>query len=164
MPFTTRYNGRLYRFLIRMSKRRETAEDLLEEAWLRFVAACPRLDPDTRLEPWLFTISRNLYVSYCRSRGREESYAPELLALWPDEVGRSPLEHAMSNEFERRFDDALAAMPAKYREAVLLVGVEGLRPMDAAAVCGITAEAFRQRLSRARAMLSEFAELKEEIP
>ena len=158
------YNARLHRFLMRMSKRRELAEDLLEETWLRFVSASARLQPDTRLEAWLFTVARNLYVSYCRSRGREQSYASELLALWPDSVAQSPLESAMSRQFERRLDDALAAIPPKYREAVLLVGEEGMRPADAAAACGVSAEAFRQRLSRARAMLNEFLELKEEIP
>jgi RNA polymerase sigma-70 factor (ECF subfamily) len=158
------YSPRLYRFLMRMSKRREIAEDLLEETWLRLVSVSARLDPETRLEPWLFAVARNLFVSYCRSREREQSYASELLAVWPDEVRRSPLEDAISREFEHRVETALAAIPLKYREAVLLVAEEGLRPIDAAAICGITAEAFRQRLSRARAMLGESIKLEEEIP
>jgi DNA-directed RNA polymerase specialized sigma24 family protein len=41
-----------------------------------------------------------------------------------------------------------------YREAVLLVGVEGLSTADAASVCGISSEAMRQRLSRGRALLA----------
>lgn len=45
--------------------------------------------------------------------------------------------------------------PPAYREVLLLVGVEQLRPVDAAKVCSISPESLRQRLSRARKMTSE---------
>ena len=59
-----------------------------------------------------------------------------------------------ASEAERRVEAALGTLPVAYREALLLVGVEGLRPAEAAAVCGITPEAMRQRLSRARASMA----------
>lgn len=149
------FNARLYSFLARLSGRRDIAEDLVEETWLRLVSASATLAPDTRLAPWLFTVARNLYVSYCRSRGREQSYTSDVLLLWPDRLSPSPFDSALSNESEGRLKAALADLPVKYREALLLVGVEGLRPAEAAAACGISSEAFRQRLSRARAQLSE---------
>ena len=149
------FNARLYSFLARLSGSRDVAEDLVEETWLRFVSATATLDAETRLAPWLFTVARNLYVSYCRSRGREQSYTWDLLLLWPDRLSPSPLDSAIFNESEDRLQAALAALPVKYREALLLVGVEGLRPAEAASVCGIGPEAFRQRLSRARALLAE---------
>jgi RNA polymerase sigma-70 factor (ECF subfamily) len=55
---------------------------------------------------------------------------------------------------ERRLEAALAALPVASREVLLLVAIEGMRPADAAAVCGVTPEAVRQRLSRARAQLA----------
>src|SRR5262245_25165926 len=61
------FNGRLFNFLARLMRSRERAEDLVEETWLRLVAHAGRLQPDTRLGPWLFTVARNLYVSYCRA-------------------------------------------------------------------------------------------------
>src|SRR5262245_42688317 len=60
------FNTRLFTFLARLSRRRDVAEDLLEETWLRFVDALPRLHDDTRLGPLLFKIARNLHISYCR--------------------------------------------------------------------------------------------------
>ena len=149
------FNPRLYNFLARLSNRRDVADDLLEETWLRLVVHGPRLRPDTRLTAWLFTVARNLYVSYCRSRAIEDTYAPGMFGLWP--CGRqepSPLQAAEAEETERRIAEALAALPAIYREALLLVAVEGLQPSDAAAVCGIAPAAMRQRVSRARALLS----------
>ena len=56
---------------------------------------------------------------------------------------------------ERRVAAALATLPALYREALLLIAVEGLQPSDAAAVCGVAPAAMRQRVSRARALLAE---------
>jgi len=149
------FNTRLFNFLARLSNRRDVAEDLLEETWLRLVTHAHRLERDTRLGPWLFTVARRLYVSYCRSRLLEDSHAAGLIGLWPAGMpGLSPFEAAETNETRRRLVAALASLPAAYREALMLVAVEGLRPSEAAAVCEITPEAMRQRLSRARALLS----------
>jgi RNA polymerase sigma-70 factor (ECF subfamily) len=147
------FNARLFSFLARLTRNRNVAEDLLEETWLRFVAYADRLDPDTRLGAWLFAVARNLHVSYCRSRAVEMSHAEAGIGLWPAIVPDSPFEHAVGQEFERRLEAAIAGLPVAFREVLLLVGVEGLRPAEAAVVCGISPEALRQRLKRARALL-----------
>lgn len=148
------YHARLYNFLARLSRRRDVAEDLVEETWLRLVANAPRLQSDTRLGPWLYAVARNLYYSYCRSRALADSLAAGLIGLWPEGMRRpSPFEETAARELERRVERALASLPAPYRETLLLVGVEGLTPSAAAVVCGLTPEALRQRLSRARTML-----------
>src|SRR6185295_7460727 len=78
-----------------------------------------------------------------------------LLGLWPCGSARpSPFEATAANEIERRIERALVGLPVAYRESLLLVAVEGLRPAEAAAACGVTPEAMRQRLSRARALLA----------
>jgi RNA polymerase sigma factor (sigma-70 family) len=149
------FHGRLFNFLARLARNRDTAEDLLEEMWLRFVDHAPKLKADTSLAPLLFTIARNLHVSYCRSRFIEDSYAADLLGLWPSASTRpSPFESIVANETGLRIEKALAAMPAIYREALLLVTVEGMKPAEAAAVCGVSPEAMRQRISRARAFVT----------
>lgn len=151
------FNTRLLTFLVRLTRRRDVAEDLLEETWLRLVKNARRLRADTRLAPWLFTVARNLHVSFHRSRTLEDSAAAGLMALWPASVEHSsPFEIAASNELERRIERALAALPSASREVLLLVGVAGLDHSDAADVCGITPEALRQRLHRARESLAQF--------
>jgi RNA polymerase sigma factor (sigma-70 family) len=149
------FNTRLFTFLVRLSRRRDVAEDLLEDTWLRLVKHAGRLRADTRLGPWLFTVARNLHVSFNRSRMLEDSAAATLIALWPVSLERSsPFEAAAAGELERRIERALASMPAASREVLLLVGVAGLDHADAADVCGLTPEALRQRLHRARETLS----------
>ena len=149
------FNGRLYNFLARLSNRREVAEDLLEETWLRLVVHARRLRPDTHLDRWLFTVARHLHASYCRSRLLEDSHAADLVGLWPyGRPGPSPLEAVEANEAKRRVAAVLASLPLAHREALLLVAVEGLRHSEAAEICGVTAEAMRQRVSRARALFT----------
>ena len=148
------FNARLFNFLARLSNSRDVAEDLLEETWLRLVSHAGRLQPDTRLGPWLFTVARNLHVSYRRSRAIEDWGDPEAAGLWSRGAPTpSPLEAAEASEMERRIAAAIAVLPTIYREALLLVGIEGLSPAEAAAVCEISSPAMRQRLSRARALV-----------
>jgi RNA polymerase sigma-70 factor (ECF subfamily) len=149
------YNGRLFNFLARLSRRPEVAEDLLEETWVRVIEHARRLRPDTRLAPWLFTVARNLFFTYCRTRALDDGMTASI-GLWPVAVPQpSPYEATAANELERRIETALAALPRVYREVVLLVWVEGLTPAEAALVCGIRPDALRQRLSRGRALLAE---------
>lgn len=148
------FNARLLGFLARLTRRREIAEELVEETWLRFVRHADRLHPDTQLGPWLFTVARNLHVSYRRACAHESDVAGSL-SLWPAPTVSTPFELASRREFENRLESALAELPTMFREALLLVGVEGMRPSEAASVCGITAEAMRQRVRRARMMLGE---------
>ena len=149
------FNARLFSFLARLSRNRDVAEELLEETWLRFVNRAPKLRPDTHLAPFLFTVARNLYISYCRSRLIEDAQTVDMVGLWPLGTPRpSPFETTVANETERRIEAALAELPAIYREALLLVAIEGMRPAEAAVVCSITPEAMRQRISRARAAIA----------
>ena len=148
------FNGRLFNFLARLSNKRDVAEDLLEETWLRLVKHARRLRPDTRLGPWLFTVARHVHASYCRSRLLEDSHEAGLMDLWPHgRPGPSPFEALEASETGRRLATALASLPLASREALLLVLVQGLRHAEAADICGVTTEAMRQRVSRARALL-----------
>jgi RNA polymerase sigma factor (sigma-70 family) len=155
-----RYRPRLFAFLLRLSRRRTLAEDLLDETWLRLVAHAGSLRPDTRLAAWLFTVARNLYWTHRRSSLLEETVTAELLTMWPaGENWPSPFDLASTGELERRVERVLATLSPRHREVLLLVGYEGLTPTEAAAVCRVTPEALRQRLARARAALAEGLDL-----
>jgi RNA polymerase sigma-70 factor (ECF subfamily) len=150
------FNTRLFNFLCRLSNRREVAEDLLEETWLRLVTHAHRLRPETSLAAWLFTVARRLHVSYRRSRMLEDAHAPDLIGLWPSgSQGPSPFESLSMSEAHQRVAQEFAKLPLACREALLLVTVEGLRHAEAADICGVTPEVMRQRVSRGRALLSE---------
>lgn len=149
------FRPRLFSFLVRLSRRRDIAEDLLEETWLRLVARAEDLRDDTHLGPWLFTVARNLHASWRRSRALETERIAALAPCWPERRrGESPFQVAVRTETERKIEAALARLPLPDREVLLLVGVEGMAPADAAEVCGLRPETLRKRLQRARMRLA----------
>jgi len=159
------WNTRVFTFLVRLSRRREVAEDLLDDVWMRLVRHAPRLQSDTRLGPWLFTVARNLHVSHLRSRMLEDAATAGLMSLWPFSPDRtSPFEETAGNELERRLERALATLPVGAREVLLLVAVAGLDPADAADVCGVSPQTLRQRLHRARSALAAALDRERALP
>jgi len=149
------YRARLFTFLARLTRRRDVAEDLLDETWLRLVSTAPRLADDTKLAAWLFTVARNLHASWCRHRTLDGQHVFDGAAVWPQPPpGESPFEAAARNETERRIEQGLARLCPHDREALLLTAVGGLTPAEAAVCVGLGAEAFRKRLQRARERLA----------
>jgi len=149
------FRARLYSFLVRLSRRRDVAEDLLEETWLRFVARARDLRPDTCLAAWLFTVARNLHASWCRNRALHDERLSDLTPSWPAAArGETPFEATARTETERRLETALARLTLRDRVVLLLVAIDELTPSEAAASLGLTPEVLRKRLQRARERLA----------
>jgi RNA polymerase sigma-70 factor (ECF subfamily) len=149
------YRRRLYAYLVRMTRRREVAEDLLQETFLRLAQHAKRLADDTRLGAWLFTVAHRLVQSWGRAQAVRVQLAGDLPKQETASPDRSPLEAVADSQTQLALERAFAALPPAYREVALLVGIEGMQPAEVAEVLGIRADAVRQRLARARAQLSE---------
>jgi RNA polymerase sigma-70 factor (ECF subfamily) len=150
------FRPRLFSFLARLSRRRDVAEDLLDETFLRLVTHAPGLADDTTLAAWLFTVARNLHASWCRHRALDETRISDQTPSWPGPSrGETPFESLARNEMELRLEKALARLSVRDREILLLVSVEELAPGEAASVLGLSAPAVRKRLQRARERLAE---------
>jgi RNA polymerase sigma factor (sigma-70 family) len=136
-------------FLLRLAGRREVAEDLHQDVWLAVATHAARLEPDTDLAAWIFTIARNRFRS---ARRQSDVAAP---ASDPAALERAPGAPPADDPACRDLERALGSLPEIHREMLLLVGVEGLDVKQAAAVLAINHDAARQRLARARAALAE---------
>ena len=155
------YRPRVFTFLARLSRRRDVAEDLAHETWLRLVTHAHRLADDTSVPAWLFTVARNLHASWRRHRSLDDVRLDEAPACWPPPgPGASPFEVAARNETERRLERALARLPIGDRELLLVIVIGGLSPSEAAGVIGLRPDVLRKRLQRARERLA--AELEAE--
>lgn len=149
------YHPRVYAFLTRMVQRREVAEDLLQETWMRLARHASRLRDDTEIGAWLFAVARNLCRSYFRWRILDSQRMGELtLARYRHDEGITPFDAAAANQLESRLEAAIAALAPRYREVVLLVAVERMSPAEAATVLGLKPDTLRQRLLRARGMIA----------
>jgi RNA polymerase sigma-70 factor (ECF subfamily) len=148
------YGARIFTFLLRLSGRRDTAEDLAQETWMKLARHARDVREDTRLGPFLFTIARNAYLSYRRWAMLDLS---RIAVMGYEVVGPtpSPGEQHEHSESLALLERALQKLPIASREVLLLVGVEGLEHGEVSQMLGISGEALRQRLSRARAQLAE---------
>jgi RNA polymerase sigma-70 factor (ECF subfamily) len=149
-----RYRPRVYSFLLRLTGQAALAEDLLQETFLRLSRKASDLRADTRLCAWLFTVARNLVFD----ERRRALLSLDRISKWRewralDGGIDAPVETAAGNEAARRLEEALCGLPLLHREILLLCGVEGFEPAEAAEILGLSAEAVRKRLSRAREAL-----------
>jgi RNA polymerase sigma-70 factor, ECF subfamily len=152
----------VYAFLVRLTGRVALAEDLMQETWLRLARSAPQLPPDTELRPWLFTVARNLYLSHRRRAVLDVERLRELGWL-PFAASPSPFEVLAADRTERVLEQAIARLPFEQREILLLCSVSGFEPAQAAGMLGVTPEAARQRLARARARIRESLEAHEKV-
>lgn len=156
------YRPRIFGFLLRLSRRRDVAEEIVQETFVRLARRAGALLPDTRLAPWLFTVARNQWVSHVRMRMAEADRLEEL-SFRSRAPAAAPSDEAATNEQLAKLERALTSLSAPHREVLLLVGVEGLEPTEAAAIIRINPDAMRQRLSRARAALRQALERAERM-
>lgn len=145
---------RVYSFLRRLARRADLADDLAQDTWMKFARATPTLPVETRIAPLLYTIARNNFASHRRWAALDLS---RLFLLGLDALSARPPDlheaREAAEELER-VDAALQALPAGSREVLLLVGVRDLEPADVAKMLGVSPEALRKRLQRARDQLT----------
>jgi RNA polymerase sigma factor (sigma-70 family) len=150
-----RHRSHLFGYLLRMSRNREVAEELLQETWLRFARQALRLSPETCLRAWLFTVARNLFVSHRRWSLLDAGRLLEIGRKAPDPLLAGPWESLCRDQMLAALEVALLTLPPKYREVLVLVGIEGFDASQAAGILKVRPDALRQRLARARALLAK---------
>jgi len=129
---------------------RADAEDLVQDAFLRALDRLPLLDPNRPFGPWFFTLLRNLGINQLRAR-KVRYTEPEL----PDAASSDALpdEQAINSEVRERFAQALAALPPRQKEIVMLFDVDGWKGVEIAEHLGLTPENVRWHLHQARKSL-----------
>jgi RNA polymerase sigma-70 factor, ECF subfamily len=136
-----RYREPVYRFLRRLLRDAAAAEDLTQDTFLRALGGPYRSNGNERA--WIFQIARNL----ARDRARVNGRRPALVEL---EDGGAPVSDPA---LALSIDAALAQLADDDREVFLLREVGGLSYAEIGAACGLTADAVRSRLRRARLAL-----------
>jgi RNA polymerase sigma-70 factor (ECF subfamily) len=140
---------RLYGYLVRQTRDRARAEDLLQQTMLHIHRARATFIAGAEVTPWAFAIARRLVVDSVR-RGRREVLAddPEPDVEGADGGPRADeLVHA--RELALQVERVLAKLPESQRAAFELIKNEGLSVAEAAAVLGTTVAAVKLRAHRA---------------
>lgn len=145
--FVARKLPRLLALATRMLGDRTEAEDVAQETFVRIWKQAPRWrEGEARFDTWVHRVVLNL--CYDRLRGRREEPADELPDL-PDPQPE-PAVQAEHRVRDARVRQALAALPARQREALVLHYYQEMSNMEAANLMGITVDALESLLARAR--------------
>ncbi len=128
------------------------AEDVAQEALIRAWRQAPRWTPgNARFDTWLHRVALNL--CYDRLRRRRE-IPTETPPDRPDE-GPAPDRGLIAADTGRRVDAALAALPQRQREALVLCHYQELTNIEAAGLMDVSVEALESLLSRGRRALRQ---------
>ena len=130
------------------------ADDLVQAALLRGLENLDKFQPGTSMQAWLFTILRNQFYTDIRKRRREvndpDGVLAGKLAVMPEQGARLDFTDMQV---------ALAKLSIEQREALLLVGAEGVSYEEAAQICGTNLGTIKSRINRARTRLAELLAL-----
>lgn len=134
------------------------SEEIAQETFLAAWRQRDSLEDPSRLRPWLAGIARNLasgHVRRERRRGGGSAFGPEGVGDEPASPEEDPAEVTISREEGELLWRTLEALPANYREPLVLFYRGGRSVSEVALDLGLTEETARQRLSRGRALLRE---------
>jgi RNA polymerase sigma-70 factor, ECF subfamily len=152
------YQHRLLRYLLFLTGRREVAEDLFQETWMRVLMRGGQYNGKARFDTWLFTIARNLVIDL--SRKRTMTSLDELNDAGEDsrpfEIatdGPSPLDHLQVSEDRAEVAEVLLKLEPNYREVLVLRFHEELSLEEIASVTRAPLSTVKSRLYRGLAAL-----------
>jgi RNA polymerase sigma-70 factor (ECF subfamily) len=139
-----RVSPKLLGYLLRLTRNRERAEDLLQVTFTKVHRARASYLQGAPLLPWLLAIARrSFYDERRRSRVRHEQLSTDGELPEP-----APEDNKLPNDAADALETALNALPEAYREAIQLTKITGLSLNEAAEVLGTTATAVKLRVHR----------------
>lgn len=141
---------RVFGYLLRMTRSRSAAEDLVQITFTKVHRASASFLPGEKVLPWLFAIARR---SFLDDRRRASSRREELSSDGVLPESKSTEDH--SRDLAEQLELALAKIPEGYSEAIQLTKISGLSVREAASVLGATEAAIKLRVHRGYALLRE---------
>jgi RNA polymerase sigma-70 factor (ECF subfamily) len=156
-----RHQAQVYRFGMKMCRDPEDAKDVLQDTLLAMARSVRDFRGASSISTWLYTIAR----SFCIKKRRRNKFAPKGERSLETDVATEAKELAApgldadealaGKQVERALEQAIADLEPMYREVLLLRDVEGLTAPEVAEVLGVTPQAVKSRLHRARLTVRE---------
>lgn len=145
-----RHKGALYRYLQRLCRNPEMANDLFQEVWSKVIASRERYEVRAKFTTFLFHIAHNCAVDQFRRAGRpQEKLAQDVDALADQLAGPShenPDAALSESQLRADFKRALDELPAEQRDVFLLYEETGLGLEEIGRVTGVAMETAKSRL------------------
>lgn len=139
-----KYASAVLGLCIARTKNFHDSEDIMQEVFLKAVLKLNTLKGPSRARPWLLQIARRMCIDYYRERTQ--------VRAMPDDV---PAQSEHNDKDIERLYEAISELPDGYREPITLYYLNGHNCASVAQTLGISEDAVRSRLVRARLRLHE---------
>jgi RNA polymerase sigma-70 factor, ECF subfamily len=146
----------LYNFAHWLAQSREEAEDLVQETYTKALRGFSSYQPGTNFRAWMYRILRNTFLT-----SRTGLQATRTVSLDDDETvltttdSGTPEAIVIERSNQALVQDAIAELPVKFREILLLCEMEEMTYQEIAATLSVPVGTVMSRLARARAALRE---------
>jgi RNA polymerase sigma-70 factor (ECF subfamily) len=153
-----RYQSRIYTLAFSMLRNETEASDMAQEAFVRAWQAIRKFKNNASFYTWLYRITTNLCIDFCRRRDRrattpyEETVDPDTdaNAAEPPSTSASPTDEVLRAELRRQIDAALLDLSPEHRAVIHLREYEGLEYAEIAKSVGCSIGTVMSRLHYAR--------------
>ena len=142
---------RLRRFARGLARHQSDADDLCQAVIERALKSRDQWQQGTRLDSWMYRITRNLWIDERRAAGRRGVHAPIDDAV--TQVAGEGAAHVEAGALRGDVDGAMARLPDEQREVVMLILVEGYAYREAAELLEVPVGTVTSRLARGREAL-----------
>ncbi len=140
-----RHNDPLYRYLLRLCRHKDTAEDIFQDVWGKIVKARSSYRPTAKFSTFLYRVAHNCFIDHVR-RNKRHANSAELDAELHSHPGEQPETLTERSLARERLSRALLDLPDEQRDAFLLHEEAGLSLDQIASVTGSNRETAKSRL------------------
>jgi RNA polymerase sigma-70 factor (ECF subfamily) len=159
-----KHKGPLYRYLQRLCRDKDVANDLFQEVWGKVIASRERYEAKAQFNTFLFRIAHNCAMDHFRSTGRlgTDRFADvqDLQDELPGAETERPESEVSASQVKAAFMRALDSLPPEQRDVFVLYEESGLSLEEIGKVTGVAMETAKSRLryalTKLRAALSHF--------
>jgi len=151
----------LYRVALHLAKGPADADDLVQETFVRALAAHEQFDPGTNMKAWLTKILYNVFFDHYRRNRRwlsaEDGTQPEF-EHWqhPVDLNSGPESHVLRKELDDQIVQGLSKIPEEFRAPIVLVDIGDFSYGEVAAILSCPIGTIRSRLSRGRKLMQQY--------
>jgi len=156
------YSDRIYNLSLRILRKKEDAEDILQETFLTVLEKLDTFDGRSSFFTWIYRIATNASLMRLRKKkvvfqelsdhsDFQESVESRVFIDW----SQDPTANVFTGEVKNKIDEAINKLSDIYRSVFVLRDIEGLSIKETSAILNITEENVKIRLRRARQFLRD---------
>jgi RNA polymerase sigma-70 factor, ECF subfamily len=149
-----KYCKRVYKFGNSILKSPEESENLMQDVFLSLWENRHKVEKDSSIKSYIFTIAYNSAISVIRKKAKESQFVEYLKSL--QEIIIEPVNVELEyNELTKKLDEIVKALPQRQKEVYLMHNIDGLKYSEIAERLNISVNTIENHMSRALKTIRE---------